>query len=49
MKYITLNKIYINLQQFQNKTQGNSINYLIFKIKQNNKNKESKIVKKCLR
>ena len=33
----------------ENKTQGNLINYLIFMIKQDNKNKESKIVKKFLR
>ena len=43
----------MKLLQFQvipeNKTQGNLINYLIFMIKQENKNKESKIVKKCLR
>ena len=44
--------MYINLQQFQvpeNRTQRNLINYLIFMIKEDNKNKESKIVKKCLR
>ena len=53
MKYILFNKIYINLQQFQvlpeNKTQGNFISYLIFMIKEDHKNKESKFVKKCLR
>ena len=53
MKYILFNKIYMNLQQFQlipeNKTQGDLINYLIFMIRKDDKDKESKIVKKCLR
>ena len=53
MKYILFNKIYMNLQQFQlipeNKTQGDLINYLIFTIKKGDKDKESKIVKECLR
>ena len=43
----------MNLQQFQlipeNKTQGDLINYLIFTIKKGDKDKESKIVKECLR
>ena len=54
MKYIFLNKIYINLQQFQvipkNKTQGSLINYIPnVHDKKDDKDKESKIVKKCLR
>ena len=54
MKYTFLNKIYINLQQFQvipkNKTQGNLINYIPnIDDKKDDKYKESKIVKKCLR
>ena len=54
MKCILFNKIKnFFLQTFQvipeKKTQGNLINYLIFMIKEDNKNNESKIVKKCLR
>ena len=47
MKYILINKIDINLQQFQvipeNKIQGNLINYLIFIIKKLIKIKKAKL------